>query len=87
MVYARCSALERLELFEELQAGEPFDNMPWIVEGDFNIILNDDEKLGGLPFLQQEAIKFAFFVSSCSFVEVKFTGSNYTWWNDRIEEE
>lgn len=54
---------------------ERSDNMPWIVEGDFNVILNEDEKLGGLPFLQQEA------------VEVKFTGSNYIWWNDRIEEE
>lgn len=31
MVYSRCSALERLELWEELQSVDLNNTMPWIV--------------------------------------------------------
>lgn len=41
-VYARCSALERLELLEELETIDS-DNIPWLVGGDFNVILNEEE--------------------------------------------
>ncbi|KAG5577077.1 hypothetical protein H5410_057211 [Solanum commersonii] len=49
-VYARCSALERLELWEDLEDIASNNTIPWIVRGDFNAI-------------------------------------NYTWWNDRLEED
>ena len=28
----------------------PLFNMPWVLLGDFNEMLDDDEKMGGLPF-------------------------------------
>lgn len=70
---------ERSELWDELQTMQPSDGIPWIISGNFNVILNEDEKLGGLPFEQHEAMDFAFFINSCALMEVKFTGSNYTW--------
>lgn len=79
--------MERLELWEELQSVISDGDIPWIIGGDFNVILNEDEKLGGLTFDQQKALDFAMFINYCSLEEVKFTGSNYTWWNGRIEEE
>ncbi|XP_015158226.1 uncharacterized protein [Solanum tuberosum] len=85
-VYARCNALERLELWEELEGIAEDWQLPWMVGGDFNVIINEEEKLGGLEFTQQEATDFALCISSCGLTEVKFSGSKYTWWNGRIEE-
>lgn len=50
-VYARCSTEERLELLEEIETLD-FVRCPWMVGGDFNVILNEKEKLGGLEFTQ-----------------------------------
>ncbi|XP_015054917.1 uncharacterized protein LOC107001349 [Solanum pennellii] len=87
VVYARCNALERLELWEELERINDRDRCPWIIGGDFNVILNEEEKLGGLPFTQHEAIDFASFICMCALSEVHTIGSNITWWNGQIEEE
>lgn len=46
-VYARCSAIERLELWEDLKC-MTYQSCPWLVEGDFNTIMDDSKKLGGL---------------------------------------
>ncbi|KAK4733470.1 hypothetical protein R3W88_007731 [Solanum pinnatisectum] len=39
-VYARCSAIERLELWEDLEFIAS-QTAPWLVGGDFNTIVND----------------------------------------------
>jgi len=49
-VYARCSSVERLELWEELTNIAEDVHVPWMVGGDFNVILKEEEKLGGLAF-------------------------------------
>lgn len=46
-------------------------HLPWIVDGDFNVILNEEEKLGGLAFTQQEASDFAQCLSSCGLIELQ----------------
>lgn len=57
-VYARCSLLESFELWEELESLDS-EGIPWLISGDFNVILNEEENLGGLDFTQQEAMNFA----------------------------
>lgn len=42
-VYARCTQLERLDLRDELEHID-VANYPWIVGGDYNVILNEDKK-------------------------------------------
>ncbi|KAG5586749.1 hypothetical protein H5410_047183 [Solanum commersonii] len=44
-----------------------------IVGRDFNVILNEEEKLGGLTFTQNEAMDFASFISNSALVEVRCT--------------
>ncbi|KAG5599847.1 hypothetical protein H5410_031217 [Solanum commersonii] len=85
-VYARCNTLERLELWEQLEELTQGNLLPWVIGGDFNVILNEEEKLGGLDFTQHEAIDFASCISNCALSELKTTGSKFTWWNGRIEE-
>lgn len=60
---------------------------PWIVGWDFNVILTEEEKLGGLQFTLNEAMDFANCISNCALSEVKLMESKYTWWNGRIEEK
>lgn len=59
---------------------------PWMVGGDFNDILNKEEKLGGLEFTQMEAVDFAQCINNCGLNEVHFSGSKFTWRNGRINE-
>ncbi|KAH0744967.1 hypothetical protein KY290_032960 [Solanum tuberosum] len=86
-VYARCDALERLELWEELEALSVNINIPWTVGGDFNVIMNKEEKLGGLDFTQFEALDFSQCINNCALTEIKYEGSLFTWWNGRIERD
>lgn len=85
-MYARCSTLERLELWDDLENLDT-TGCPWMVGGDFNVILKEDEKLGGLDFTQQKAMDFAQCMNSCALNKILFTGSKYTWWNERINDE
>jgi len=52
-VYVRYSSLERLLIWEDLEDIEESVDVPWIVGGDFNVILEEIEKLGGLPVTQK----------------------------------
>lgn len=86
-VYARCSHLERLELWEDLEQVACNTSISWLVGSDFNVILDDSEKLGGLPVTQQEILDFAQCMNNCALNELRFTGSRFTWWNERIQED
>lgn len=77
-VYARCSVLERLELWEELEYISAHHQKPWVIGGDFNVVLDEEEKQGGLPFTQLEAMDFAQCINNCGLEELKVIGSRYT---------
>ncbi|XVF60779.1 hypothetical protein PTKIN_Ptkin08bG0075900 [Pterospermum kingtungense] len=54
-------------------------SLPWFVAGDFNEILSNQEKVGGLV---RPAIQFARFreaIQDCSLLESPVLGSQYTW--------
>lgn len=70
-VYARCTILERLELWKELENMDA-SNFPWLVGGDFNVILHKEEKLGGLEFTQHEAMNFAQCINNYALSEMPF---------------
>nr|XP_016473115.1 PREDICTED: uncharacterized protein LOC107795061 [Nicotiana tabacum] len=48
-MYAKCDAIERIELWDTLYALASDMISPWIVSGDFNVIWDEEEKFGGLP--------------------------------------
>ncbi|XP_060202481.1 uncharacterized protein LOC132630915 [Lycium barbarum] len=83
MVYAKCSKVERLQLWDSLYLLTTNMTSPWLVGGDFNVIMNEEEKIGGLPVLPQEYEDFAFCLNSCELHEMPFKGSPFTWWNGR----
>ncbi|XP_060177939.1 uncharacterized protein LOC132607879 [Lycium barbarum] len=83
MVYAKCSEVERLQLWNNLYFLASNMTSPWLIGGDFNVILNEEEKIGGLPILPQEYEHFAFCLNSYELHEMPFKGSPFTWWNGR----
>lgn len=58
-------------------------DMPWIVRGDFNVVLYEDENIGGLSVHPHKYEDFAFYVNSCGLFDLGYKGSPFTWWNDR----
>lgn len=76
-VYVKCSAIKRLELWEELECLANDLQISWLVGGDFNVILDDFEKLGELPATQMEITDFAQCMNNCA-LTFPFTGSLYT---------
>lgn len=87
MVYAKCSSLERLRLWDDIYVLWQSTSMPWLMDGDFNAILGMEEKIGGLPIYPQEYEDFVFFINSCDLFYIDFTRSPFTWWNDRVDEK
>ncbi|XP_075087578.1 uncharacterized protein LOC142169594 [Nicotiana tabacum] len=59
-VYAKYSAMGRLELWDHLYYLASDMELPWLVGGDFNVALHEDEKIGGLPVHPPEYEDFAF---------------------------
>ncbi|XP_075076870.1 uncharacterized protein LOC142163479 [Nicotiana tabacum] len=87
LVYAKCDAIERIELWDSLYAIAADMDIPWPVGGDFNVIWDEDEKFGGLPVTLNEVNDFRHCMNTCNLFNLGFKGSIYTWWNERAEED
>nr|GMC82512.1 hypothetical protein DM860_018267 [Ipomoea batatas] len=48
--------------------------------GDFNCLLNVDEKKGGLPYPHRKTTNFRECVSTCDLIDSTAYGSSFTWW-------
>ncbi|XP_060216615.1 uncharacterized protein LOC132644079 [Lycium barbarum] len=83
MVYAKCDHLERISLWDSLYNLADQMELPWLVGGDFNFIMNEDEKIGGLPVYLDEYEDFAFCITSCELFDINYKGSLFTWCNGR----
>ncbi|XP_070046820.1 uncharacterized protein [Nicotiana tomentosiformis] len=82
-VYVKCSSLDRLELWDNLYYLAVDMELPWVIGGNFNMVLHDDEKIGGLPVYPREVEDFAFCVNSCGLFDTGYKESPFTWWNGR----
>jgi exonuclease III len=53
----------------------------WLVFGDFNILLSDEEKLGGNLIDPNTTNSFRNILSICDLQDLGYTGNKYTWTN------
>ncbi|XP_070041212.1 uncharacterized protein [Nicotiana tomentosiformis] len=86
-VYKKCSSLKRLKLWDNLYYLTNDMELPWVVRGDFNIVLSEEEKIGGLHVYPPEYEDFASCVNSCGLFDLGYKGSPFIWWNGRPNEE
>ncbi|KAK2657968.1 hypothetical protein Ddye_011020 [Dipteronia dyeriana] len=61
--------------------------LPWLCVGDFNEILREDEKSGGLPRPQRQMDDFRETLDWCGLGELGFRGPLFTWSNKRDERD
>jgi hypothetical protein len=56
----------------------------WLIFGDFNIVLNNNEKLGGNPIDSNLSMLFKDTINSCGLQDLGYQGDIFTW-NNRQE--
>ncbi|XP_059285831.1 uncharacterized protein LOC132039351 [Lycium ferocissimum] len=83
VVYAKCTAVARVDLWCSLEDLNNKINIPWCIVGDFNVILHPEEKIGGRPHRNANSFDFTECMDSCGMSDIGYTGSNYTWCNNR----
>jgi hypothetical protein len=76
--YQRCS--DFWEFLSDM--GNSFGG-PWLLLGDFNLILSSVEKFGGRPFGSLSHRHFEDFVHSNALIGLGFSGNKFTWSNHR----
>ncbi|XP_060178061.1 uncharacterized protein LOC132607994 [Lycium barbarum] len=86
LVYAKCDRIERRELWESLYHLGSDLTLPWLVGGDFNVIIDEEEKYGGLPVTLNEVEDFRHYIQSYNLSDLGYKGSIFTWWNGRGED-
>ncbi|GAU20573.1 hypothetical protein TSUD_33200 [Trifolium subterraneum] len=57
------------------------NNNKWLVFGDFNLVLTDEEKSGGNPLEPNITTSFRNTLCHCDLQDLSFNGSIYTWTN------
>ncbi|XP_070031969.1 uncharacterized protein [Nicotiana tomentosiformis] len=87
LVYAKCDAIERIELWDSMYAMARDMTVPWIVGGDFTVIWDEEENFGGLPVSLNEIDDFRHCINTCNLFNLGFKGSIFTWWNKRADED
>ncbi|XP_027151985.1 uncharacterized protein LOC113752040 [Coffea eugenioides] len=80
-VNAATTGEERQALWAGLLQCKP-SHGPWLVCGDFNVVIKEEEKKGERPFTVAEATDFVAFISSAGLVDGGFSGSRFTWCNN-----
>ncbi|KAF8405073.1 hypothetical protein HHK36_009970 [Tetracentron sinense] len=79
-IYAKCNQVERRELWQSLEDLN-IGVCPWLVAGDFNIIRNDDERIGGHPRAISAMAKFNNCLESCGLLDLPCIGGRVSWCN------
>ncbi|XP_070041414.1 uncharacterized protein [Nicotiana tomentosiformis] len=73
-------------MLDQMQLEEEVDDES-TVGGDFNVVIYEDEKIGGLPIYPPEFDELAFCVNSSGLFDLGYKGSPFTWWNGRPNTE
>lgn len=82
-IYAKCTVKEIIDLWQDLMNLAAAVNMPWMVGGDFNTILNADEKIGRVDASLISMNDFRDCVDACGLMDCGYTGSKFTWSNNQ----
>lgn len=81
-VYAKCNRSDRVILWDYLRLAS-VTNDPWIIGGDFNVILNIDEKRRGNAVDLQAIQDFRNCIMDSGITEIEFEGNRFTWCNNK----
>ena len=78
-IYASPNFNKRKMLWEYLKNLAPSVNLPWVLLGDFNEMLAEDEKMGGLPLNRNRISAFRECINQCGLMDLGFHGPRFMW--------
>lgn len=84
-VYAKCKDELRRTLWDRFIHLSTV-KIPWCTMGDFNVITSIDEKKGGIPYNMNKSFEFISVIEASGLIDLGYSGSQYTWCNNRAEE-
>ncbi|XP_026458904.1 uncharacterized protein LOC113359498 [Papaver somniferum] len=82
-VHAACLIVDRRSLWEDLKNINEL-NLPWLVIGDFNVVLSCEEKKGGRQPLKVAMQDFRDCIEYCNLIQAPRTGIKFSWCNNRV---
>ncbi|XP_030945010.1 uncharacterized protein LOC115969488 [Quercus lobata] len=82
-VYASPKCAERHILWNNLMKVADLHNMPWVIAGDFNEPLVNDDKFGSKAVSVNSSLLFKECLDKCNMIDIGFAGPRYTWTNRR----
>ncbi|KAJ8431134.1 hypothetical protein Cgig2_010067 [Carnegiea gigantea] len=83
-IYGRNLVNQRLPLWEGLKAIFQSMDDPWCVLGDFNSILHQGDRIGGIDVTEGEIKDFAACIQHCGLQEFSFEGAFFSWTNKQV---
>lgn len=78
-MYGSLQRNSRKELWHSVESLTPDSVEPWLLLGDFNEILLEEEKLGGASFNPNSASLFLDLMNKCQLMDLGSTGPKFTW--------
>ncbi|XP_070032638.1 uncharacterized protein [Nicotiana tomentosiformis] len=81
-VYSKCPPEERRDMWSSLELTNLQVKVPWCIGGDFNVILDPDEKKGSRPYRMSKSLEFSTCMDNCGMMDLDFVGPKYTWCNN-----
>lgn len=80
--YANCDRRTRISLWHDLNQ---FDHRePWMISGDFNVVLSKEEKLEGNQININDVNDFQNMINASGLTDGGYIGSKDTWSNNRL---
>ncbi|WMV32840.1 hypothetical protein MTR67_026225 [Solanum verrucosum] len=73
-VYAKCKDHLRRPLWDRMLYNAADNNRPWCSVGDYNVISNIEEKLGGVPYNMRTSLEFIAVIEACGWLDLGFSG-------------
>ncbi|XP_026396268.1 uncharacterized protein LOC113290895 [Papaver somniferum] len=81
-IHANSYTVNRRDLWKDLYETSLLEK-PWLLIGDFNIVLNADEKKGGRSPLNSAMSDFNDSVDACGLIQAPKSGLEFSWCNGR----
>lgn len=81
-VYAKCRDHLRRDLWDKMLQFYRLDSW-WCSIGDFNVITDMEEKMGGQHYSMNKSFEFTSVTETCGLTDLGFHGQKFTWYNNR----
>lgn len=82
-VYASPRCAEMQILWNNLMRVAELHNMPWVIAGDFNETLINEDKFGGRVVSVSRSLSFKECLDKCNMIDIGFGVPRFTWTNRR----